>query len=147
GNGSEKFFVGYCVSPWSAFDPSNDQEIGMQAAKLFNQVSFAPLADRLRQQHVGEILGQDHLLAADKPLGSLLAQGKIISMILWGPPGCGKTTLARLLAQETDLYFEPISAIFSGVADLKKIFAAAQARAETGQKTLLFVDEIHRFNK
>lgn len=119
----------------------------MEAVRLFAEKKSTPLADRLRPQSVADILGQDHLLQKAGSIGGLLSQKKLVSMILWGPPGCGKTTLARLLAQETDLYFEPISAIFSGVADLKKIFAAARARRETGQGTLLFVDEIHRFNK
>ncbi|SJN13171.1 Holliday junction DNA helicase [Leucobacter sp. 7(1)] len=106
-----------------------------------------PLADRLRPRTLAEVVGQDHLLGAEAPLGRMLAQGKLVSTILWGPPGCGKTTIARLLAEATGLEFEPLSATFSGVADLRKIFAAAGKRREIGQGTLLFVDEIHRFNR
>lgn len=106
-----------------------------------------PLADRLRPKTLGEVVGQDHIVAPDAPLGKMVAARKLSSMIFWGPPGCGKTTLARILAQHTDLHFETISAIFSGVADLRKIFDAARLRSENGKGTLLFVDEIHRFNK
>ncbi|NVO21914.1 replication-associated recombination protein A [Donghicola mangrovi] len=106
-----------------------------------------PLADRLRPQKLSEVIGQDHLLGPDGPLGAMLAAGSLGSLILWGPPGVGKTTIARLLADETDLEFVQISAIFSGVADLKKVFEAAKMRRRAGQGTLLFVDEIHRFNK
>ncbi|SCM68954.1 replication-associated recombination protein A [Donghicola eburneus] len=106
-----------------------------------------PLADRLRPQKLSEVIGQDHLLGPDGPLGAMLAAGSLGSLILWGPPGVGKTTIARLLADETDLEFVQISAIFSGVADLKKVFEAAKLRRRAGHGTLLFVDEIHRFNK
>ncbi|NVO26496.1 replication-associated recombination protein A [Donghicola sp. C2-DW-16] len=106
-----------------------------------------PLADRLRPRKLSEVIGQDHLLGPDGPLGAMLAAGSLGSLILWGPPGVGKTTIARLLADETDLEFVQISAIFSGVADLKKVFEAAKMRRRAGQGTLLFVDEIHRFNK
>ncbi len=106
-----------------------------------------PLADRLRPRTLSEVVGQDHLLGPDGPLGRMVAAKRLSSMILWGPPGCGKTTIARLLAKGTDLFFQPISAVFSGVADLRKIFEAATARRRTGQGTLLFVDEIHRFNR
>ena len=106
-----------------------------------------PLPDLLRPQTLAEVVGQDHLLKDDGPLARMTAQGKISSLIFWGPPGCGKTTLARLLAQHTDLHFEAISAVFSGVADLRKVFEMALLRRRTGRGTLLFVDEIHRFNK
>jgi putative ATPase len=106
-----------------------------------------PLADRLRPRVLEEVVGQDHLLAPDAPIGRMVARGQLVSTILWGPPGCGKTTIARLLAERTNLAFEPLSATFSGVADLRKIFTAAQRRREIGQGTLLFVDEIHRFNR
>ena len=106
-----------------------------------------PLADRLRPRTLSEVVGQDHLLGPDGALGRMVAAKRLSSMILWGPPGCGKTTIARLLAQGTDLFFQPISAVFSGVADLRKIFDAATTRRRTGQGTLLFVDEIHRFNR
>jgi putative ATPase len=101
----------------------------------------------LRPARLEDIVGQQHLLASDAPVGRMLAQGRLSSMILWGPPGCGKTTLARLLADRTNLHFEPLSAVFSGVADLRKIFEAAKGRRAAGQGTLLFVDEIHRFNR
>jgi putative ATPase len=114
---------------------------------LFENQAPHPLADRLRPRSLTEVVGQDHLLAADGPIGRMVANRKLSSMILWGPPGCGKTTIARLLAQDTDLLFEPLSAVFSGVADLRKVFDAAKKRREIGQGTLLFVDEIHRFNR
>jgi len=106
-----------------------------------------PLADRLRPQTLAEVIGQDHLLGRDAPLGAMLAAGRLASLIFWGPPGVGKTTIARLLADETDLSFIQISAIFSGVSELKKIFEAAKIRRSNGKGTLLFVDEVHRFNK
>lgn len=106
-----------------------------------------PLADKLRPEKLAEVVGQDHLLGADGILTRMLATRSLGSLIFWGPPGTGKTTVARLLAQETDLQFEQISAIFTGVADLKKVFEQARARRESGQGTLLFVDEIHRFNR
>ena len=106
-----------------------------------------PLADRLRPARIGEVAGQDHVLGPEGPLGRMLAEGKLGSIIFWGPPGVGKTTIARLLADATDLAFVQISAIFTGVADLKKIFEAARLRRANGRGTLLFVDEIHRFNK
>ncbi len=114
---------------------------------LFEHQAPHPLADRLRPRSLAEIVGQDHLLGPDAPIGRMVANRKLSSMILWGPPGCGKTTIARLLAQGTDLKFEPLSAVFSGVADLRKVFDGARKRREMGQGTLLFVDEIHRFNR
>ncbi|TCM79646.1 replication-associated recombination protein A [Rhodovulum steppense] len=124
-------------------------------ADLFDRIDPAPphkpgprpLADRLRPKRLAEVIGQEHVLGPDGPLGVMLASGTLSSLILWGPPGVGKTTIARLLADETDLSFVQISAIFTGVADLKKVFEAAKLRHANGQGTLLFVDEIHRFNK
>jgi putative ATPase len=107
----------------------------------------APLADRLRPATLSDVVGQDHLTGPDGAIGRMVAAGKLASMILWGPPGTGKTTIARLLANAVGLRFESISAVFSGVADLKRVFAAAKDAATLGQRTLLFVDEIHRFNR
>ncbi|CAN1542558.1 MGS1 ATPase related to the helicase subunit of the Holliday junction resolvase [Paracoccaceae bacterium] len=106
-----------------------------------------PLADRLRPKALSEVIGQGQVLSPDGPLGSMLAAGSMSSLVLWGPPGVGKTTIARLLADETDLNFVQISAIFTGVPDLRKVFEAAKLRRQNGKGTLLFVDEIHRFNK
>jgi len=106
-----------------------------------------PLADRLRPAALDDIVGQDHLVGVEGTLRRMIESGSLSSLILWGPPGCGKTTMARILAQHTDLHFEQISAIFSGVADLKKVFESAKLRRQNGRGTLLFVDEIHRFNK
>lgn len=106
-----------------------------------------PLADRLRPRTLSEVIGQEQVLSPEGPLGAMLASRSLSSLILWGPPGVGKTTIARLLADETDLAFVQISAIFTGVPDLKKVFEAARIRRQNGQGTLLFVDEIHRFNK
>ncbi|WP_183435700.1 replication-associated recombination protein A [Methylobacterium sp. R2-1] len=106
-----------------------------------------PLADRLRPRRLTEVVGQEHLTGPDGALTRLLASRSLGSLVFWGPPGTGKTTVARLLAHETALHFEQISAIFSGIADLRKVFEAARKRRATGQGTLLFVDEIHRFNR
>lgn len=106
-----------------------------------------PLADRLRPASISQVVGQRAVLGPDGPLGAMLRSGSLTSLIFWGPPGVGKTTIARLLADETDLAFVQISAIFTGVQDLRKVFEAAKIRAANGQGTLLFVDEIHRFNK
>src|SRR5271157_4422608 len=106
-----------------------------------------PLADKLRPDKLGDVVGQDHLLGPDGALTRMLDSRSLGSLIFWGPPGTGKTTVARLLAHATDLHFEQISAIFSGVGDLKKVFDAARERREIGRGTLLFVDEIHRFNR
>ena len=107
----------------------------------------APLADRLRPRSLEEVVGQEHLTGADGAIGRMVAAGRLSSMILWGPPGTGKTTIARLLAGAVGMRFVAISAVFSGVADLKKVFAEARTAAKAGQQTLLFVDEIHRFNR
>ena len=121
-----------------------DQDVPAQP----NLVSeHAPLADRLRPANLDEIVGQQHLTGPEGAIGRMVAAGKLNSMILWGPPGTGKTSIARLLADAVGLRFVPISAVFSGVADLKKIFAEAKTAARAGQRTLLFVDEIHRFNR
>jgi putative ATPase len=112
-----------------------------------NKEGPRPLADRLRPQRLSDVVGQDHITGPSGVLTRMLASGRIPSIILWGPPGTGKTTIARLLAGETGLAFEQMSAIFSGVADLKKAFEQARIRREQGRGTLLFVDEIHRFNK
>ena len=120
------------------FDPPTDQSI---------PAPLRPLADRLRPASLAEVIGQDRVLSAEGPLGSMLASGSLSSLILWGPPGVGKTTIARLLAAATDLAFVQISAIFTGVPELRKVFEAAKLRRQQGRGTLLFVDEIHRFNK
>lgn len=112
-----------------------------------NTPASSPLADSLRPQKLVEVVGQEHLLGDNAPIGRMLRSGRLSSMILWGPPGCGKTTIARLLAKHTKLEFESLSAVFSGVADLRKIFETARNRRNCGQGTLLFVDEVHRFNR
>lgn len=117
-----------------------------QAAGL-DRAAPRPLADKLRPQKLSEVVGQDALVGADGALSRMLEAGSLGSMVFWGPPGTGKTTVARLLADETAFDFQQISAVFTGVADLKKVFEEARAKRETGQGTLLFVDEIHRFNR
>jgi putative ATPase len=117
------------------------------APSLFEDQAPRPLADRLRPRRLEDVLGQDHLIGPTGPIGRMAARGYVASMILWGPPGSGKTTIARLLAEKTALAFEPISAVMSGVADLRKVFERARERRGAGQGTLLFIDEIHRFNR
>ncbi len=114
---------------------------------FFEKQLSTPLAEHIRPQSLNEVVGQDHLLGEDGIITQMIKAKQIMSCILWGPPGTGKTTIARLLAKGSDLHFEPLSAVFSGVADLKKIFEKSHSRRQMGQKTLLFIDEIHRFNK
>src|SRR4051812_11046448 len=122
-----------------------DQQVAARADEA--PPANAPLADRLRPKSLGEVVGQEHLTGPDGAIGRMVAAGRLASMILWGPPGTGKTSIARLLADAVGLRFIAISAVFSGVADLKKVFAEARTAARAGQQTLLFVDEIHRFNR
>ncbi|HEY9580162.1 MAG TPA: replication-associated recombination protein A [Rhizorhapis sp.] len=120
---------------------------GSDESKAPEPAKDAPLADRLRPRNLAEVVGQEHLTGPEGAIGRMVAAGRLSSIIFWGPPGTGKTTISRLLADAVGLRFEAISAVFSGVADLKKVFAAARDHARLGQKTLLFVDEIHRFNR
>ncbi len=122
----------------SLFEPSNQPT---------EREALRPLPDRLRPQELSEVAGQEHLTAAGMPLRRMVESGKVSSMILWGPPGCGKTTLARIVAESSALHFEQLSAVFSGVKELKSVFETARLRRQEGKQTLLFVDEIHRFMK
>ncbi|MSP82770.1 MAG: replication-associated recombination protein A [Alphaproteobacteria bacterium] len=119
----------------------------MTARSLFEDQAPRPLADRLRPAKLAEVVGQDHVIGPEGPIGRMLAGGRLASLILWGPPGSGKTTIARLIADHTRLAFEPLSAVMAGVAELRKVFERARERRATGQGTLLFIDEIHRFNR
>ncbi|MBS1368345.1 MAG: replication-associated recombination protein A [Lentisphaeria bacterium] len=119
----------------------------MEEESLFSSNVSRPLADRLRPQSLDEIVGQEHLLGEGAPLRRMIDSGRLASFILWGPPGCGKTTLARIMATRTKLHFVALSAVFSGIADLRKAFDEAKKRRAYGEGTLLFIDEIHRFNR
>ncbi|NTU76369.1 MAG: replication-associated recombination protein A [Alphaproteobacteria bacterium] len=122
-------------------------EVKKTESTLFSAGVARPLADRLRPARLEEVVGQDHLLSPAAPIGRMVAAKRLASLILWGPPGCGKTTIARLLADAVGLHFEPVSAVASGVAELRKIFEESDRRRAAGKGTLLFVDEVHRFNR
>ena len=131
------------------FQPKNiaQGDVGDRQTDAVSDLDARPLADRMRPNALADVVGQAHLLADDQPLGRQVKQGRLSSTLLWGPPGCGKTTIARLLADATDMRFDSLSAIFSGVGDLKKAFDSARLALTNGRRTLLFVDEIHRFNR
>jgi hypothetical protein len=138
------FFLGNVVE--SMYNTDCRKKMGPKVNLLEGEGGAAvPLAERLRPVNLSEVVGQGHLLGPEGPIGRMVANHKLASMILWGPPGCGKTTIARLLAEASALEFVSLSAILSGVAELRKIFEAAEARQADGRGTLLFVDEIHRF--
>lgn len=118
-----------------------------QSFSLFKNQVVQPLAEILRPNNLSDVIGQEHLLGETTAIGKMILSGRLLSCILWGPTGCGKTTLARLLSKQTDMHFESVSAVFSGVVELRKIFKQAEDRQSSGQGTLLFVDEIHRFSR
>src|SRR2546430_6187596 len=122
-----------------------DEELPTRPAQV--PLVNPPLADRLRPKSLHDVVGQEHLTGPEGAIGRMVAAGRLSSMILWGPPGTGKTSIARLLSDAVGMRFAAISAVFSGVADLKKAFAEADLAAKAGKRTLLFVDEIHRFNR
>jgi putative ATPase len=136
--------LGLSVPPMA--DLFADDDLPRQSAPD-EPAADAPLADRLRPRALDEVIGQEHLTGPDGAIGRMVAAGRLTSMVLWGPPGTGKTSIARLLADAVGMRYVAVSAVFSGVADLKKAFAEAEKAQKAGQKTLLFVDEIHRFNR